>query len=185
MGIAPDTPLVLFFGYVRPYKGLGVLMEAIAEARHHIPELRLVVAGEFYEDEKKYRGLMSELGITRAVDVHNRFLPDEEVATLFAACDVVVQPYLTATQSGVAQIAFHFERPMILTDVGGLAEIVQDGHAGLVVPPRDPDALAEAIGRFFDEHLSAELTEGVRARKADFSWDRLVDAVEELYAEYE
>lgn len=183
LGIAPDTPLVLFFGYVRPYKGLSVLLEGIAEARRHLPELRLIVAGEFYEDEGKYRKIMSQLGIARAVDVRNEFLPDDEVATLFAACDVVAQPYLTATQSGVAQIAFHFERPMILTDVGGLAEIVQDGHAGLVVPPRDPDALAEAIERFFDQDLAAELTEGVRARKEDFSWDRLVDAVEELAAE--
>jgi glycosyltransferase involved in cell wall biosynthesis len=183
LGIAGDTPLVLFFGYVRPYKGLEVLLEAVAEARRHLPELRLIVAGEFYEDVRKYERLMSNLGIARAVDVRNRFLPDEEVATLFAACDVVVQPYTSATQSGVAQIAFHFERPMILTDVGGLAEIVDDGHAGLVVPPRDPDALAEAIERFFREELAPELTEGVRARKADFSWDRLVEAVEELALE--
>ncbi len=183
LGIAESTPLVLFFGYVQPHKGLEVLLEAIAEARHELHELRLIVAGEFHESEKEYRERISRLGIAPAVDIRNRFLPDHEVATLFAACDVVVQPYLTATQSGVAQVAFHFEKPMILTDVSGLAEIVQHGSAGLVVPPADPDALAHAIERFFDEDLAAQLTAGVRERKAEFSWDRLPEAFEELTAE--
>ena len=157
-----------------------MLLEAVAEVRHQLPELRLLVAGEFIEDATKYKKLLSELGLARAVDVRDEFIPDPDVATLFAACDVVVQPYLTATYSGVAKIAFHFERPLILTDVGGLGELVEDGHAGLVVPPRDPEALAEAIHRFFDEQLADELTEGVRAQKAEFSWDRVVDAVEEF-----
>jgi len=180
LGIASDTPLALFFGYVRPYKGLGVLLQAFAQVRHQLPELRLMVAGEFSEDERRYRKMMSDLGIARAVDVRNEFVPDKDVGTLFAACDVVVQPYLTANYSGVAKIAFHFERPMILTDVGGLAGLVDDGHAGLVIPPRDPDALADAIQRFFDEQLADELSEGVRTQKAEFSWDRVADAVEEL-----
>lgn len=180
LGISADMPLILFFGYVRAYKGLDVLLEAFAEARRHLPELRLIVAGEFYEDEKKYREQIGRLGVARAVEIRNAYLPDAEVATLFAACDVVVQPYLTATQSGVAQVAFHFEKPMILTDVGGLAEIVQDGRAGLVVPPADPDALADAIERFFAENLADQLIEGVRGRKSEFSWDRLVEALEDL-----
>lgn len=180
LGIAGDTPLVLFFGYVRPYKGLEVLLEAVAEARRKLHELRLIVAGEFYENESIYRGQISRLGIARAVDIRNEFLPDDDVATLFAACDVVAQPYLTATQSGVAQVAFHFERPLILTDVGGLAEIVHHESAGLVVPPGDADALARAIERFFQEGLAERLTAGVRARKAEFGWDQLVDAVEAL-----
>jgi glycosyltransferase involved in cell wall biosynthesis len=180
LGIASDTPLLLFFGYVRPYKGLGVLLKAFAETRSRLPELRLLVAGEFHEDERRYRNMMSDLGVARAVDMRNGFVPDDEVATLFAACDVVVQPYLTANYSGVAKVAFHFERPMIMTDVGGLAGLVDDGHAGLVVPPDDSEALAQAIHRFFDENLADELTGGVRARKAEFSWDRLVEAFEEL-----
>ena len=183
LGIAECTPLVLFFGYVRPHKGLEVLLEAVAEARHELHELRLIVAGEFHESEQEYRDRISRLGIAPAVDIRNRFLPDREVATLFAACDLVVQPYLTATQSGVAQVAFHFEKPMILTDVGGLAEIVQHGSAGMVVPPADPDALAHAIERFFAEDLAAQLVAGVRERKAEFSWDRLVEAFEELTTE--
>jgi glycosyltransferase involved in cell wall biosynthesis len=180
LGIADDTPLILFFGYVRPYKGLQVLLEAITEVRHSVHELRLIVAGEFHVSEKACRDQIARLGIARAVDIRNEFLPDDDVATLFAACDVVVQPYLATTQSGVAQIAFHFEKPMILTDVGGLAEIVQDGRAGMLVPPNDPDALADAIQRFFDEDLAGALSEGVRARKAEFSWGRLVEALESL-----
>ena len=180
LGISADTPLILFFGYVRPNKGLQVLLEAITEVRHSLHELRLIVAGEFQESEKSYRDQIARLGIALAVDIRNRFLPDDEVATLFAACDVVVQPYLNAAQSGVAQVAFHFEKPMILTDVGGLAEIVQHGRAGLVVPPNDPDELASAIQRFFGEGLASALSEGVRARKAEFSWDRLVQALEKL-----
>lgn len=180
--IAADTPLILFFGLVRPYKGLEVLLEAVAEVRRKLPELRLIVAGEFYERESHYRDLIARLGIARAVDVRNRFIGDREVATLFAACDVVVQPYLTATQSGVAQVAFHFDRPVIVTDVGGLAEVVQDGVAGLVVPPGNPDALAAAIQRFFQDAMAESLGAGVRARKSEFSWDRLVEAFDALAA---
>jgi D-inositol-3-phosphate glycosyltransferase len=180
LGIAPETPLILFFGYVRAYKGLDVLLDAVAEVRTRIPEVRLIVGGEFYEDESGYRDQIARLGIARAVELRNEYLAEPDVATLFAACDVVVQPYLSATQSGVAQVAFHFEKPMILTDVGGLAEIVQDGKAGLVVPPGDPDALADAITQFFDEHLADRLIGGVRARKAEFSWDRVVEALEDL-----
>ncbi len=98
----------------------------------------------------------------------------------FSAADVVVQPYLSATQSGVAQIAFHFDKPVILTDVGGLAEVMPHEKAGLVVPPEDPEALAEAIVRFFKEKMSARLTEGVRQEKQKYSWDRFYEAVEAL-----
>jgi glycosyltransferase involved in cell wall biosynthesis len=180
LGIAPDTPLLLFFGYVREYKGLEYLLEAVTIARERLPELRLIVAGEFYESERKYREQIARLGIPHAVQIRNEFLPDTEVAQLFAACDAVVQPYVTASQSGVAQIAFHFEKAMILTDVGGLAEIVPDGEAGLVVPPADSDALGHAIERFFTERLAKHLEEGVRQRKEQFSWNRLVEAVESL-----
>jgi glycosyltransferase involved in cell wall biosynthesis len=100
------------------------------------------------------------------------------VAAYFSAADVVVQPYVSATQSGVAKIAYHFERPLIMTDVGGLAEMMPDGEAGLVVPPEDPGALADAVCRFFEEDLQDELTEGVRREKKKYSWTPLFEAVE-------
>jgi glycosyltransferase involved in cell wall biosynthesis len=100
------------------------------------------------------------------------------VAAYFSAADVVVQPYVSATQSGVAKIAYHFERPLIMTDVGGLAEMMPDGEAGLVVPPEDPVALAEAVGRFFEDDLQDRLTDGVRREKEKYAWDPLYEAVE-------
>jgi glycosyltransferase involved in cell wall biosynthesis len=108
------------------------------------------------------------------------YIPDEQVARYFCAADAVVQPYVSATQSGVAQIAFHFGRPVVTTDVGGLAEIVPDGEAGLVVPPEDPPALAAALVRFFEEDLGERLAAGVRRERAKYSWDRLHEAIEAL-----
>ena len=171
---------MLFRSYVRPHKGLEVLLEAITEARQTLHELRLIVAGEFCESERSCRDQIARLGIAPAVDIRNAFQSDAEVATLFAASDVVVQPYLRAAQSGVAAVAIHFGKPMILSDVGGLAEIFQHGPAGLVVPPNDAEALAASIQRFFLDGLAHPLVEGAGARKAEFGWDRLVEALEKL-----
>jgi len=179
LGLSPDGPVALFFGYVRRYKGLDVLIEALPRILCAHPELTLVVAGEFYEDEAATRARIAELGLGERVHLHADYIPQEEVTTFFSAADVVVQPYVSGTQSGVAQVAFHFERPMILTEVGGLAEVVGD-DAGLVVPPSDPEALAAAVVRFFREGLAASLAEGVRRRKREYSWDRVAEALEEL-----
>jgi len=180
LGLPPDAPVVLFFGFIRKYKGLQVVLESLPKVIAKNPALRLVVAGEFYDDEAPYRATIARLSLEEHVLLHADYIPDEAVKTYFSAADVVVQPYVAATQSGVAQIAFQFDRPVITTDVGGLAEIVPDGRAGLVVPPEDPVALAKAITRFFDEGLAASLTEGVRAEKQKYSWDRLYEAIETL-----
>lgn len=180
LGLDPERPLLLFFGYVRAYKGLDVLLEALATVRRARPQVQLLVAGEFYEDEQGYRERIRELGLQDSVHLRAGYLPDEAVAPCFAAADAVVQPYRTATQSGVAQIAYHFGRAMILTDVGGLAEIVPHDIAGLVVPPSDPLALAAAIERFYAEGLEPRLAENVRNRRSLFSWDRLAEAIERL-----
>jgi glycosyltransferase involved in cell wall biosynthesis len=180
LGIASDTPLLLFFGSVRPHKGLNVLLESVAVARRRLPELRLIIAGEFDENEAGYRSQIADLGIARAVDIRNEYVPDADVATLFGASDAVVQPGVKAPQRGIAPVAFHFGRPLILTDLGNFARVVQECDGGLVVPPGDPDALAEAIETFFTEDLADELAAGVRARRHEFSWDGLVEAIEEL-----
>lgn len=179
LDLPPDAPVALFFGYVRRYKGLAGLLEALPLALRQTPDLTLVVAGEFYEDEAATRARIAALGLADRVRIHADYIPQDQVAAFFGAADVVVQPYLSGTQSGVAQVAFHFERPMILTDVGGLAEVVGD-DAGLVVPPADPEALAAALTRFFAEGLGASLGEGVRRRKRDYSWDRVAEALEDL-----
>lgn len=180
LGLDPARPLLLFFGYVRAYKGLDVLIEALAVVRRQRPEVQLLVAGEFYEDETATRERIRRLGLEDAVHLRAGYLPDADVAPCFAAADAVVQPYRTATQSGVAQIAYHFGRAMILTDVGGLAEIVPHEVAGLVVPPSDVPALAGAIERFYAEDLESRLAQNVRNRRALFSWDRLAEAIESL-----
>lgn len=170
------APVLLFFGFVRRYKGLHVLLDALPLVRARLPDARLVVAGEFYADEADLRAQAAPLG--DAVRFDADYIPDAAVATYFGAADVVVQPYVTATQSGVAQIAFHFGRPVITTDVGGLAEVVPDGTAGLVVPPDDSVALADAVVRFFDQHLADRLAAGVERERERYSWDHLLDAVD-------
>jgi glycosyltransferase involved in cell wall biosynthesis len=180
LGLPPEAPVLLFFGFVRRYKGLHVLLDAMPAVLEKLPDARLVVAGEFYADEAALRARAAPLG--DAVRFDADYIPDEAVARYFCAADVVVQPYVSATQSGVAQIAFHFGRPVITTDVGGLAEVVPHGEAGLVVPPEDPAALAGAVAGFFAEGMEARLSEGVRRARRKYGWDPLFEALEALGA---
>ncbi len=178
LGFEASRPVLLFFGFIRRYKGLHVLLEAMPMVLRRIPNVLLVVAGEFYADEEALRLKAEPLG--DAVRFVASYIPDDKVPHYFCAANVVVQPYVSATQSGVAQIAFHFGRPVITTDVGGLAEIVPDDEAGLVVPPENPEALADAIIRYFDEGMEARLAEGVGREREKYSWDRLFEAIEDV-----
>lgn len=178
LGLPADAPVFLFFGFVRPYKGLDVLLNAWGGVVGRVPDARLVVAGEFYAGEDEIRARATTYGGSVRFDA--TYIPDDQVGLYFGASSAVVQPYVSATQSGVAQIAFHYGRPVITTDVGGLAETVPDGVAGLVVPPRDPDALADALVRFVDDDLGPELETGVRRVREAYSWDRVVEALEGL-----
>ncbi|MEX0599175.1 MAG: glycosyltransferase [Rhodothermales bacterium] len=180
LGVDADVELLLFFGFVRPYKGLKNLLRAMPGIVAARPNVRLIVAGEFYDREEPYREIIDRLGLTDVVDVRNDYVPEEEVSDYFSAANVVVQPYETATQSGVVQTAYNFDRPVIVTDVGGLAEVVPDGEAGYVVPPNDPDALAAAVARYFSEEKEADFTEGVRREKQRYTWARLLDVLEEM-----
>lgn len=179
LGLSPDEPVLLFFGFVRRYKGLRHLIRALAQVWEQLP-VKLLVVGEFWEDERPYRDLVRELGIEGAVIFHNAYVPNEEMARYFSAADVVVMPYLEATQSGVAQLAISFERPMIATSVGGMTETIHDGENGLIVPPADPDALSAAILRYFHEGLAEPFAENIRASKEQGSWMPLVHLIEEL-----
>jgi glycosyltransferase involved in cell wall biosynthesis len=177
-----DTPRVLlFFGYVRGYKGLPVLLRTLP-LLPHLAETTLVVAGEFYEGKEEAEALISSLGLQDRVRLVDRYIPNEEVRLFFSAADVAVLPYRSATQSGIIQIAYQFDRPVITTDVGGLREVVDEGRTGFAVPPEDPAALAEAIGRFYAARGTTDFEANVRAWKSQFSWARLVEAIEELAA---
>jgi glycosyltransferase involved in cell wall biosynthesis len=178
LDLPADAPVLLFFGFVRRYKGLHVLLEAMPQIVERLPDVRLVVAGEFYDKKAFYENIIETHGLGPYLHLHDGYVSDEDVAAYFSAADVVVQPYVSATQSGVAKVAYHFERPLIMTDVGGLAEMMPDGEAGLVVSPEDPQALSNAVCRFFEEGLQDKLTEGVRREKAKYSWTPLYEAVE-------
>ena len=185
LGLPERGPVLLFFGFIRRYKGLHVLLEAMPGIRERLPGARLVVAGEFYAGEDELREQAARLGLTSgdepAVRFDAEYIPEDRVADYFAAADVVVQPYVSATQSGVAAIAYHFGRPVITTDVGGLAETVPHDVSGLVVPPEDPEALATAVVRYFTEAgLRERLESGVSTERERYSWDRIYEAVELL-----
>jgi len=177
-----DGRVLLFFGYVRPYKGLEDLLTALRLARPDAWD-HLVIVGEFYEPEARYRPLLEDPALRGRVRVVNRYVPNEEVAPYFAAADVVALPYREATGSGITQVAFGAGVPVIATRTGGLEEVIEEGVSGLLVPPRDPPALARAIERFFDENLAERLRAGVARNRRRFEWEGLVDAIESLAAE--
>jgi len=186
-----DGEVAVFFGYVRRYKGLDTLLDAWPAVRKHRPAT-LVVAGEFYEDAAPYREQVARANAAAArasggmgaespaVRVLDRYIPDEEVEALFKAADVVVLPYRSATQSGVTHVAYALGVPVITTNVGGLAETVRPGETGLVVPPENPAALAEAIVRYFAEGMAPRLRAGVAELRQAHSWETLADRVIEL-----
>lgn len=180
LGLPPDTPVLLFFGFVREYKGLHVLLKALPEMLESVPDLQLVIAGEPYDDPERYHQLIEANDLYEHVRWDDSYIPSEEVPHYFGAADLVVQPYVSATQSGVAQIAYHFETPMVVTDVGGLAEVIPHETAGFVVPPEDPAALAEAVVRYFNEQWAERLVEGVREQKRQYAPERLAEAIEDL-----
>jgi len=175
----PGGPVLLFFGYVRRYKGLDVLLEAMAIVRKTL-DVHLAVVGEFYDDEAPYREQIRRLGLESAVTVRSDYVPNDDVKYYFSAADALVLPYASATQSGIAQIAYHFDLPVIATDVGGLAEVVRDGETGILVAPLDAGALAAGITRYFTAADKERLRRTVNEEKKRYSWDTLVGALEDL-----
>jgi glycosyltransferase involved in cell wall biosynthesis len=175
--------VILCFGYVRPYKGVMVLLEAMQQLRAwraEIGEVLLLIVGEFYDDEQKYRRRARDLSLGAAVRFVADYVPNDQVAHYFCAADAVVLPYLSATQSGIAQIAYHFDKPVIATNVGGLSEVILHKKTGFLVPPNAPCALAEAIRQFYRENREAEFAANVKIEKRKYSWCYLVQSIEEL-----
>lgn len=171
---------LLFFGFIRAYKGLDLLIEAFSDMRFRNRNIKLIIAGEFYEDDTPYKDLIRKSNLEKEIILFNHFIKNDEVPLFFSSADLVVQPYKSATQSGVTQIAFYFEKPMLVTDVGGLREIVPDGKCGYVVKP-EPQAISDAIYDFFENNRKEEFSEGVRQEKEKFSWDKMTKAILEVY----
>lgn len=169
--------LLLFFGYIREYKGLKYLLKAMPIVIKRLPETKLLVVGDFAGDKADYIQLIAELKMESCVDIYDGYIPDKEVEKFFAASDLVVLPYKSATQSGIVQIAYGFEKPVVVTNVGGLPEVVNDGSTGYVVEPLKEDLLADAIVRFFQENRADEFMHNIRREMDRYSWQRLVDII--------
>ena len=174
--IPAQVPLVLFFGFIRAYKGLDLLLQALATPllRDAKQPVHLLVAGECYDDWAAYQAIIEELNLAAHLHLHTDFIPADQVRVFFSAADLVVQPYKSATQSGISQIAYHFDKPMVVTNVGGLPEIVTNGVSGYVVPPA-PEAIAGAIHDFFANDQAATFQAGVKSEKQRFSWSHFLD----------
>jgi D-inositol-3-phosphate glycosyltransferase len=176
LGLPVNGMYLLFFGFIRDYKGLDLLLHAMADKRVRDLHLDLIVAGEFYGDPQPYHDLIASLGIGDRVILRTDFIPDHLVRYYFCASDLIVQPYKHATQSGVTQICYHFNRPMLVTNVGGLPEIVPHERVGYVCEP-DPSDIAAHIHRFYTEHREYVFAENIKAEKTKYSWSAMIDSI--------
>lgn len=176
LGLDPGQRYMLFFGLIRDYKGLDLMLKAYADSRFRKMDVKLIVAGEFYSGSEKYFEMEKQLGLEGLIVWKSDFVPDSEVRYYFGAADIIVQPYKSATQSGVTQIAYHFEKPMLVTDVGGLAEIVPDGKVGYVVQP-DVQQIADALVDFFENDRQDQFTEGILSEKKQYAWSNMTRSV--------
>lgn len=175
-----DEKVLLFFGFVREYKGLKHLIKAMPEVKRRLGNVRLIVAGAFGSDRVSYRRMIDDNGANDCIEVVDRYIADNEVEKYFAACDIAVLPYESATQSGIVQIAFGFGKPVIVTNVGGLPDVVADGQTGYIVERGDPGQLADAIVRFYENDMAERFEAQVRREADRFSWDRLVEKIDEF-----
>lgn len=179
LGLHEKINYILFFGFIREYKGLDLLLEAFADKRLREFPVKLIVAGEFYENPEPYLKLIHQLKLESEIELRTIFIPDSEVKNYFSIADIVAQPYRSATQSGVSQIAYHFEKPMLVTNVGGLSEIVPHGKVGYVVEP-EPIHIANALFDFFTNKRSAEFTENLKTEKQKYAWSKMTSAINNL-----
>lgn len=171
-----DGKYVMFFGFIRDYKGLDLLLRAMDNKEIKEKNIKCIIAGEYYGNKEKYDSLIEELGIKDNLVLKTDYIPNEDVKYYFSAADLIIQPYKTATQSGISQIAYHFEKPMIVTNVGGLPEIVENGKTGYVVN-REPEEISQAIINYFEGDRINKFEEAVKAKKKEFSWFNFVSKI--------
>ena len=175
-----NTRYLLFFGFIRDYKGLDLLIRAFADERLRKFPVKLLVAGEYYSSPEPYLKLIKEYNLENLIELRTDFIPDDEVNLYFSAADMVVQPYKSATQSGVTQIGYHFNKPMLVTNVGGLSEIIPDGKIGYVVEP-DPKSIANALADFYENDRRIEFEANIIEEKKKFSWSNMANTFLSVY----
>ena len=173
LGLAENGKYLLFFGFIRKYKGLDILLRAFADKRIQEAGIKLIIAGEYYDKPDEYQAIIEAHGLEKALVQANDFIPDSEVSTYFSAADMVVQTYKTATQSGVTQIAYYYHNPMLVTDVGGLAELVTHNKVGYVTST-DIDEIADAILDFYENKREAEFVENIKTERLRFTWESMI-----------
>jgi D-inositol-3-phosphate glycosyltransferase len=180
LGLNTNDKIILFFGLIRKYKGLDFLLEAMADERIKKAGYKLLVAGEHYEDSKPYTDLIEKHQLKDSVILHTKFIANEDVRDYFCACNIVGQTYRNATNSGVTMVGYYYEKPMLVTNVGGLAEIVPHGKAGYVIAP-EPKVIADAIVDYFENNKEEAYTQGVIVEKRKYEWKTFIDAFVELH----
>jgi len=179
LGLEENGKYLLFFGFVRRYKGLDIMIDVMEDKRIQDLGVKLIVAGEFYDNKQEYISQINSLGISENIILKSDFIPEEDVKNYFCACDMITQTYRTATQSGVTQIAYHFERPMLVTSVGGLAEIVPHNKVGYVCDINTKD-IADCVVDFYDNNKEKQFSENTKTEKKRFTWKELVNGIENL-----
>lgn len=172
-----DCGILLFFGLVRPYKGLSVLIEALPHVKHPV---HLLIVGEFWEPIEKYRAQIQRLNLAEQVTIVDEYVANEEVSAYLLAADVLIAPYVEASQSGVIQLALGHELPVIASAVGGIPDAVEDGINGLLVPPSEPRALAAAIDEYFSTSRAGTLRQGAHVYRRQYSWENLGKVIETM-----
>ncbi len=172
--------IILYFGLVRKYKGLDVLIKAAALMKNQLKDFHVLALGECYEDKSHYRELIRELGVEDVFSWDDRFIPDNELTHYFSAADVVALPYKSATQSGVVPLAYHFNVPVVVTNVGGLPEMVENGKSGFLIPPDDPKALADCLSSNLGSGIFSGMTDFIVDYKDRFSWQKLISGLEDV-----
>lgn len=180
LGFEASDTVLLFFGYVRHYKGLDILMRAFAQLQAQRPDLKLLVAGEFYDKPETYEALLDELGIAGKTKIINKYISNEEVARFFELAEAVVLPYRNGTQSGILNIAYGYQKPVVITDVGGLAEFVEPERTGVIVDKAEPEAVAQGIERYFELKETVDFAENIKARVAANSFGKIVSVFHQL-----
>jgi D-inositol-3-phosphate glycosyltransferase len=181
LNLDSKTKYLLFFGFIRDYKGLDMLIKAFADERLRNFPVKLLVAGEYYSDPEPYLQLIKENNLEDFIELRTVFIPDDEVNLYFSAADMVVQPYKSATQSGVTQIGYHFDKPMLVTNVGGLSEIVPNGKIGYVVEPEIQN-IADALFDFYENDRITEFEANIVEEKKKFSWANMVNTFFDVYS---
>ena len=178
LGIEQAEKILLFFGFVREYKGLHYLIKALRAITNAVDGVKLLIVGDFGNDKSDYLDLIESEGVSGSIQIYDGYIADKDIEKYFAASDLVVLPYVSATQSGIVQIAYGFEKPVIVTDVGGLPEVVIDGETGYVVPPQNPEEISAAVIRFFKDANQEVLIAGIKKEAKKYEWERMVETID-------